>query len=129
MGKTTVLGWNKNIEPSGSKKCYNYGELKNTLFKKVGKHPGTLVLKYSFEGVTDLEEGINARMETNKRISEGMKRQIGNIRKRRGSNYGSEDDPMIGARSKSYYLDVIFVQIVLLMLLYGVCVLVVPKLV
>lgn len=74
-----------------------------------------------------ITEGINAQMEINKRISEGMKAQIGNIRRRRVN--GSEDDSEeTGAKSRSYYLDVIFVQIVLLMLLYGVCVLVVPKL-
>jgi len=76
-----------------------------------------------------LEEGINAQMEMNKRISEGMKSQIGNIRKKRGYGNGSEVDSQgVGARSE-FYLDVIFVQIVLLLLLYGVCVLVVPKLV
>lgn len=72
-----------------------------------------------------MEEGINAHMEINKRISEGMKCQIGNIRKRRIPDDNSED---LGAKFKSY-LDVIFIQIVLLMLLYGVCVLVVPTLV
>jgi hypothetical protein len=74
-----------------------------------------------------LEEEMNAQMEKDKRISEGMKSQIG-IRKKRGSNTG-DDSQGIGIMSRSYYLDVIFVQIVLLMLLYGVCVLVVPKLV
>lgn len=72
-----------------------------------------------------MEEGINAQMELNKRISEGMKSQIGNIRKRRVYDDDSED---IGAKFKSY-LDVIFIQIVLLLLLYGVCILVVPTLV
>lgn len=72
-----------------------------------------------------MDEGINAQMEINKRISEGMKCQIGKIRKRRVPDDNSED---LGARFKSY-LDVIFIQIVLLLLLYGVCVLVVPTLV
>jgi len=76
-----------------------------------------------------LEEEINAQLEKNQRISEGMKSQIG-ITRRRGSKNVLEDEYQVkGGRAKSYYLDVIFVQIVLLMLLYGVCVLVVPKLV
>jgi len=72
-----------------------------------------------------LEDGMNAQIELNKRISKGMKAQIGNIRKRREYDENSED---IGAKFKSY-LDVIFIQIVLLLLLYGVCILVVPTLV
>lgn len=72
-----------------------------------------------------MEEEVNAQIEKNKRISEGIKAQIGNIRKKRVYDNDSED---LGARFKSYF-DVIFIQIVLLLLLYGVCVLVVPKLV
>jgi hypothetical protein len=76
-----------------------------------------------------LEEEMNAQMEKDKRVIEGMKSQIG-ITRKRGSKSSSEDEYQVkGVRAKSYYLDVIFVQIVLLMLLYGVCVLVVPKLV
>ncbi len=76
-----------------------------------------------------MEEETNVQVEKNKRISEGMKSQIG-ITRKRGSKSSFEDEYQVkGVRAKSYYLDVIFVQIVLLMLLYGVCVLVVPKLV
>ena len=72
-----------------------------------------------------MDEGINAQMEINKRISEGMKCQIGKIRKRRAPDETADD---LGSKLKSY-MDVIFIQIVLLLLLYGVCVLVVPTLV
>ncbi|RXA19600.1 hypothetical protein EQO05_08335 [Methanosarcina sp. MSH10X1] len=65
-------------------------------------------------------------MEKSKRISEGMKAQIG-TRRKRGSNSG-DDSQGRGIMSRSYYLDVIFIQIVLLLLLYGVCVFVVPTL-
>lgn len=60
---------------------------------------------------------------------EGMKNQIGGQKEKKKAASPTEDGAQAtGFRSKSYYLDVIFIQVVLLLLLYGVCVLVVPKL-
>lgn len=58
-----------------------------------------------------------------------MKSQIGdnNAKKRKQDPANGEDRPK-GLRSKGYYLDVIFIQLLLLLLLYGVAVFVVPKL-
>lgn len=62
-------------------------------------------------------------------MGEGMKNQIGGRKEKRNVASPTEEDTQAtGVRSKSYYLDVIFIQVVLLLLLYGVCVLVVPKL-
>jgi hypothetical protein len=76
-----------------------------------------------------LEEEMNAQMEKDKRVIEGMKSQIGITRKKESKSSFEDEYQVKGIMSRSYYLDVIFVQIVLLLLLYGVCVLVVPKLV
>lgn len=74
-------------------------------------------------------DDINAQIEKSIRLSEGMKSQIGATRMKKRSNNLSEDESLGGGiRSRLYYLDVIFVQIVLLLLLYGVCVFAVPKL-
>lgn len=57
-----------------------------------------------------------------------MKDQIGNKEKKRPASQGEGENQAKGIGSKAYYLDVIFIQILLLLLLYGVAVLVVPKL-
>jgi len=80
-------------------------------------------------GVIDLEDGINARIESNKRVSDGMKNQIGGVREKKKPKTPVEGESQVGGiRSKSYYLDVVFIQVVLLLLLYGICVFVVPRL-
>jgi hypothetical protein len=76
-----------------------------------------------------LEEVINAQIEQNKNISESMKSQIGTTSRNRGFDSSKDDSPMGGIRSRAYYLDVIFVQILLLLLLYGVAVVTVHTLV
>lgn len=76
-----------------------------------------------------MEDGINARIESNNRVSDGMKNQTGGVREKKRAITPVEGESHVGGlRSKSYYLDVIFVQAVLLLLLYGICVFVVPKL-
>lgn len=80
-------------------------------------------------GVIDLEDGINAHIESNNRVSDGMKNQIGGAREKKRPKTPVEGESQVGGiRSKSYYLDVVFIQFVLLLLLYGICVFVVPKL-
>jgi len=76
-----------------------------------------------------LEEVINAHMEQNKKISEGIKSQIEPTHKNRGFDSPEDNSQGRGIRSRAYYLDVIFVQIILLLLLYGVSVVVVHTLV
>lgn len=62
-------------------------------------------------------------------MMEGMKSQIGNNKvKTRKQDSITGDDRPTGLGSKGYYLDVLFIQFVLLLLLYGVAVFVVPKL-
>ncbi|WP_440956620.1 hypothetical protein ACSAZK_06860 [Methanosarcina sp. Mfa9] len=76
-----------------------------------------------------MNEGLENQITEGDQVAEGMKSQIGgNQKKRRKKTEVETDNEVTGIRSKSYYLDVIFIQIVLLLLLYGVCVLVVPKL-
>ena len=58
-----------------------------------------------------------------------MKSQIGTTSRNRGFDSSKDDSPMGGIRSRAYYLDVIFVQILLLLLLYGVAVVTVHTLV
>jgi len=58
-----------------------------------------------------------------------MKSQIGNSKvKSRKQDPVTEDDSPTGLKSKGYYLDVLFIQFVLLLLLYGVAKFVVPML-
>jgi hypothetical protein len=76
-----------------------------------------------------LEEVINAQTEQTKNISEAMKSQIGTTRRNRGFDNSAADSQVRGIRSRAYYLDVIFVQILLLLLLYGVAIVVVHTLV
>lgn len=58
-----------------------------------------------------------------------MKSQIGGNQKKKEKDIQvDEDNKPKGLRSKAYYLDVIFIQLLLLLLLYGVAVFVVPKL-
>lgn len=76
-----------------------------------------------------MEEVINAHMEQNKKISEGIKSQIEPARKNMGFDSSADNSQRRGIRSRAYYLDVIFVQIILLLLLYGVSVVVVHTLV
>ncbi|HII01428.1 TPA: hypothetical protein HA351_07205 [Methanosarcinaceae archaeon] len=60
---------------------------------------------------------------------EGMKSQVvANKDKKRMKTQVEGDSQVNGSQSKSYYPDVVFIQVVLLLLLYGVCVFVVPKL-
>ncbi len=60
---------------------------------------------------------------------DGMKSQIGdNSAKKRKQDPTNEDDRPNGMRTKGYYLDVIFIQFLLLLLLYGVAKFVVPML-
>ncbi|AKB24056.1 hypothetical protein MSMTP_0587 [Methanosarcina sp. MTP4] len=62
-------------------------------------------------------------------MGEGMKSQVAaNKDKKRMKTQVEGDSQVSGSQSKSYYLDVVFIQVLLLLLLYGVCVLVVPKL-
>lgn len=66
-------------------------------------------------------------------MGEGMKSQVaGNKDKKRKTQVEGDnlegDSQVSGVRSKAYYLDVVFIQLLLLLLLYGVCVLVVPRL-
>ncbi len=62
-------------------------------------------------------------------MGEGMKSQVvANKDKKRMKTQVEGDSQVNGSQSKSYYLDVVFIQVLLLLLLYGVCVLVVPKL-
>lgn len=76
-----------------------------------------------------MNEGLENQITEDNQVAEGMKGQIGGNQKKKGrKNEGESDNEATGLGSKSYYLDVIFIQIVLLLLLYGVCVLVVPKL-
>ncbi|AKB18983.1 MULTISPECIES: hypothetical protein [unclassified Methanosarcina] len=76
-----------------------------------------------------MEDGINTRIERNNHVSDGIKNQIGGVQeKNKPKTPVGGESQMSGIRSKSYYLDVIFVQFVLLLLLYGICVFVVPKL-
>ena len=59
----------------------------------------------------------------------GIKSQIGdNSAKKRKQDPTNEDDRPTGLGSKGYYLDVFFIQFLLLLLLCGVPVFVVPKL-
>jgi hypothetical protein len=76
-----------------------------------------------------LEKVINAQIEQNKNISESMKSQIGTTSRNRGFDNSTDNSQVKGIRSRAYYLDVIFVQIILLLLLYGVSVVVVHTLV
>jgi len=58
-----------------------------------------------------------------------MKSQIGdNNAKKRKQDPDNEGDSPKGLKSKGYYLDVIFIQLLLLLLLYGVAKFVVPML-
>jgi len=57
-----------------------------------------------------------------------MKSQIGDNNKKRKQDPVNEGDRPKGLKSKSYYLDVIFIQLLLLLLLYGVAKFVVPML-
>ncbi len=58
-----------------------------------------------------------------------MKSQIGdNNAKKRKQDPDNGDNKSKGLKSKSYYLDVIFIQLLLLLLLYGVAKFVVPML-
>jgi hypothetical protein len=58
-----------------------------------------------------------------------MKSQIGdNKAKKRKQDPDNEGDSPKGLKSKGYYLDVIFIQLLLLLLLYGVAKFVVPML-
>ncbi len=67
--------------------------------------------------------------EGGNRMGEGMKSQVvANKDKKRMKTQVEGDSQVNGSQSKSYYLDVVFIQVVLLLLLYGVCVFVVPKL-
>lgn len=67
--------------------------------------------------------------EGGNRMGEGMKSQVvANKDKKRMKTQVEGDSQVNGSQSKSYYLDVVFIQVLLLLLLYGVCVLVVPKL-
>ena len=67
--------------------------------------------------------------EGGNRMGEGMKSQVvANKDKKRMKTQVDGDSQVNGSQSKSYYLDVVFIQVVLLLLLYGVCVFVVPKL-
>ena len=62
-------------------------------------------------------------------MTEGMKSQIGdNNAKKRKQDPANEGDSPKGLKSKGYYLDVIFIQLLLLLLLYGVAKFVVPML-
>ncbi|WP_440946886.1 hypothetical protein ACSAZL_00900 [Methanosarcina sp. T3] len=61
-------------------------------------------------------------------MTEGMKSQIGDNNKKRKQDLVNEGDRPKGLKSKSYYLDVIFIQLLLLLLLYGVAKFVVPML-
>lgn len=62
-------------------------------------------------------------------MTEGMKYQIGdNKAKKIKQDPVIGDDRPTGLGSKGYYLDVFFIQFLLLLLLYGVAVFVVPKL-
>lgn len=57
-----------------------------------------------------------------------MKSQIGNNTKKIKRDQTNEEDRPNGMKAKSYYLDVIFIQLLLLLLLYGVAKFVVPML-
>ena len=62
-------------------------------------------------------------------MTEGMKSQIGdNKAKKIKQDPDNEGDSPKGLKSKGYYLDVIFIQLLLLLLLYGVAKFVVPML-
>jgi len=62
-------------------------------------------------------------------VTEGMKTQIGdNNAKKRTQDPDNGEDRQKGLKSKSYYLNVIFIQLLLLLLLYGVAKFVVPML-
>ncbi|HEY3361786.1 MAG TPA: hypothetical protein VGK06_08175 [Methanosarcina sp.] len=66
----------------------------------------------------------DAQTEQTKNISEGIKSQIGTTLKNR-ANSSADGSQLRGIKSRVYYLDVIFVQIILLLLLYGISVVVV----
>ncbi len=67
--------------------------------------------------------------EGGNRMGEGMKSQVvANKDQKRVKTQGEGNSQVNGSQSKSYYLDVVFIQLLLLLLLYGVCVLVVPRL-
>ncbi len=66
----------------------------------------------------------DAQTEQTKNISEGMKSQIGTTLKYRFDS-SADGSQVRGVKSRSYYLDVIFAQIILLLLLYGISVVVI----